>query len=118
MAPIQRVPLRTVLTVTFVGFAAILCLPLRSGEAVRPVLMHRRGRLSGWAATGAVAAERIIDGLCVSIMLLVALGVATPLDPLPDRIGTLPVPAAGNGKLRVPATRTGLRLTFLDTSVS
>ena len=94
LAPIQRVPLKTVLPVAFVGFAAILMFPLRTGEAVRPVLIHRRGGVSGWAATGTVAAERIIDGLSLTVLLFIALAVATPLDPLPERIGELPVPVA------------------------
>ena len=94
LAPIQRVPLRTILPVAFIGFAAIFLLPFRTGEAVRPVLMHRTGKVSGWAATGTVAAERVIDGLCLSLLLFVALQMATPLDPLPNRIGELPVPTA------------------------
>ena len=63
LAPVQRVSLRTLLPVAFVGFGAILLLPLRTGEVVRPVLIHRQSRVSGWAATGTIAAERIIDGL-------------------------------------------------------
>ena len=94
LAPVQRVPLRTIVPVAFIGFAAIFMLPFRTGEAVRPVLMHRTGKVSGWAATGTVAAERIIDGLCLSFVLFVALQMATPLDPLPDHIGELPVPTA------------------------
>jgi hypothetical protein len=94
LAPVQRVPLRTILPVAFIGFAAIFMLPFRTGEAVRPVLMHRTGKVSGWAATGTVAAERVIDGLCLSLLLFISLQMATPLDPLPDRIGELPVPTA------------------------
>ena len=94
LAPVQRVSLRTILPVAFVGFGAILILPFRTGEVVRPVLMHRQSPVSGWAATGTIAAERIIDGLCLSVVLFVALQLATPLDPLPDKIGALPVPVA------------------------
>jgi uncharacterized protein (TIRG00374 family) len=94
LAPIRRVPIRTLLPVSLVGYAAILMFPFRTGEAVRPVLLHRRGGVSGWAAMGSVAAERIIDGLFLSILLFVALQLATPLDPLPDHIGELPVPVA------------------------
>jgi hypothetical protein len=94
LAPIQRVPLKTLLPIAFVGFSAILLLPFRTGEVVRPVLLHLRGGVSGWAATGTVAAERIIDGLFLTGVLFIALQAATPLDPLPDRIGQLPVPVA------------------------
>ena len=94
LAPIHPVPLRRVVAVAWIGFAAILLLPFRTGEAVRPVLIRRKGQLSAWAATGTVGAERVIDGFCMSVMLLVALLASTPLDPLPSSIGALPIPAA------------------------
>jgi hypothetical protein len=58
------------------------------------VLIRKKGHLSGWAATGTVAAERVIDGFFMSVMLLTALLLSTPLDPLPRSIGALPIPAA------------------------
>jgi glycosyltransferase 2 family protein len=117
LAPIRRVPLRTLLPVAFVGFAAILLLPLRTGEAVRPVLLHRRGGVSGWAATGTVAAERILDGLVLSCLLFAGLELSEPLDPLPDRIGELPVspavvPAAAYGALALFAVAFGVMALF------
>jgi hypothetical protein len=92
--PICPLPMRRILAVSFVGFAAIMLLPLRTGEAVRPVLIRQRGKLSGWAATGTIAAERILDGLFLSLMLLAGLALSTPLSPLPERIGDLPVSPA------------------------
>jgi glycosyltransferase 2 family protein len=94
LEPVHRVPLRRVLAVAFIGFAAILLLPFRAGEVVRPVLIRKKGHLSGWAATGTVGAERVIDGLCMSIILFIALQLSHRLDPLPNRIGQLPVPAS------------------------
>jgi glycosyltransferase 2 family protein len=91
---VHRVPLRRVITVAFIGFAAIVVFPFRMGEVVRPVMIRRKGQLSAWAASGTVGAERIIDGLALSISLFLALQIAKPLDPLPDRIGNLPVPTA------------------------
>jgi len=91
LAPICHIPLHRVVAVAFVGFAAIVFFPLRTGEAVRPLLIRRHGDISGWVATGTVAAERIIDGLCLSVMLLVGLMLSTPLSPLPDHIGGLPI---------------------------
>jgi uncharacterized membrane protein YbhN (UPF0104 family) len=64
---------------------------MRTGEIVRPALVREKGKLSGWSATGTVAAERIIDGLVLSLMLLFGLLASTPLDPLPERIGGLPI---------------------------
>lgn len=94
LEPIHKVPLRRVISVAFIGFAAIVLLPFRTGEAVRPVMIRKKGHLSGWAATGTVGAERVIDGLFLSVVLFVALLLSKPLDPLPDRIGSLPVPAS------------------------
>jgi glycosyltransferase 2 family protein len=107
LAPIHPVPLRRVLTVSFIGYGALVLLPFRTGEVVRPALIRREGQLSGWAATGTIAAERVIDGLVLCVILLAALMIARPLDPLPDHIGSLPVPVAV-----VPAAAYGALLVF------
>jgi uncharacterized membrane protein YbhN (UPF0104 family) len=90
--PVQRVPLGTVVRVALVGFLAIALLPFRMGEAARPLLIRRDAKVNAWAATGTVGAERLIDGLSVSVLLLVALRIARPMDHLPDHIGNLSVP--------------------------
>lgn len=94
LAPIQRLPFWTVIRVACIGFLAVGLLPFRMGEAVRPIMIRREGRLTAWAATGTVGAERVVDGLSISLILLISLRIAKPLDPLPDRIGELPIPAA------------------------
>jgi glycosyltransferase 2 family protein len=91
LAPIAKVPLRRVFSASWLGFLAILILPLRAGEVVRPMMVREQGRLSAWAAAGTLGAERIADGLVLSAMLFVALALSTPLDPLPDRLGDLPI---------------------------
>jgi len=91
LAPLGEVSLRRVFAASFLGYLAILMLPLRTGEVVRPLLIRERGKLSVWAAAGTLAAERIVDGLVLSLMMFLALGLATPLDPLPDSIGDLPI---------------------------
>jgi glycosyltransferase 2 family protein len=91
LAPLAEVSWRRVLAASFLGFLAILMFPLRTGEVVRPLLIRERGRISAWAAAGTLAAERIVDGLVLSLMLLVALGLSMPLDPLPERLGDLPI---------------------------
>lgn len=92
LAPVQRVALGTVVRVALVGYLAIALLPFRMGEAARPLLIRREGNVNAWAATGTVGAERLIDGLTVSLLLLTALGIARPMEHLPDRIGGLEVP--------------------------
>lgn len=58
--------------ISSVGYMAILALPARLGEFVRPALMRQRAHLSGAAALGAVAVERIIDGLGISLIVFSA----------------------------------------------
>ena len=94
LAPLGDIPLRRVLAVSWIGFGAILLMPLRAGEFVRPYMIRQKGKISMAAATGTVGAERIIDGLCLTILLFVCLQIAKPLDPLPDHIGKLNIPVA------------------------
>src|SRR5690606_39620257 len=61
------------LAISSVGFMAILALPARLGEFVRPALIRRKGEISAAAALGTVAVERIIDGLLVSLFVFGAL---------------------------------------------
>jgi hypothetical protein len=91
LAPVQRVPYRTVLRVGGVGLLFIALAPFRMGEVVRPLLIRRPPRLTFWAASGTVGGERIIDALGVSVLLLTALHLAPPMDPLPHHLGTLPL---------------------------
>lgn len=87
--------LRSILAVSWVSFAVIMISPFRSGEVVRPYLISKRSSVSLWQAAGTIGAERVIDGLVLSLILFAGLLSATPLDPLPARVGDLPVsPAA------------------------
>ncbi len=110
---IGEASLWNVVCVAWVGFGAILLSPLRSGEIVRPYLITRHSSVKLWEATGTVGAERIIDGLTVSVVLFLGLRLAKPLDPLPDHIGDLPVPVAA-----VPAAATGALIVFVGAFVA
>ncbi|HWO22505.1 MAG TPA: lysylphosphatidylglycerol synthase transmembrane domain-containing protein [Kofleriaceae bacterium] len=69
LAPLGvRLPAGPLIAVSSVGFMAILALPARLGEFVRPGLLRRRG-VSASAALGTVAVERIIDGLMISLFV-------------------------------------------------
>jgi hypothetical protein len=94
LAPVGRVPLRRVMAVSLIGYGALAVLPFRMGEVVRPALIRQKGQLSLLAASGTVGAERVIDGLFLSLVLVVGLLASDPLSPLPDRIGELPVQSA------------------------
>ena len=73
LRPIAGVPVRKMLPVAFVGFLAILVLPLRTGELARPFLIKRHAGVSGSAALGTIAIERVVDGLLVSLWLTLCL---------------------------------------------
>ena len=69
LAPLGvKVPAGPLLAISSVGFMAILALPARLGEFVRPGLLRRRG-ISASAALGTVAVERIVDGLMISLFV-------------------------------------------------
>ena len=69
LAPIGvKLPTGPLLAISSVGFMAILALPARLGEFVRPGLLRQRG-VSGTAALGTIAVERIVDGLLISLLV-------------------------------------------------
>lgn len=90
LAAVQPVPMRTVIRTSFVSYVAIVVMPFRSGEVMRPLLIQRDGKISAWAASGTVGAERIVDGLVVSLLLLVSLTFARPVEPLRDSARFVP----------------------------
>jgi uncharacterized protein (TIRG00374 family) len=67
-----KLPLRRLLLIGSVGFMAILALPVRLGEFVRPYFVTRERGVRMSAALGTVAVERIIDGLLISIVFFVS----------------------------------------------
>lgn len=94
LAAIAPIAFRRVLGILAISLGLITFLPFRLGEVARPALLREKGKLSGWAITATVGAERIIDGLVFGALLLTGLAFARPHEPLPDHIGNLPVPAA------------------------
>lgn len=81
--------------VCLLGYGTIFFAPLRLGEMVRPYLITSKEEDVTFAqALGTVAAERAIDGLIMVMMTAIALGVSTPISPLPDHVGGLKVPVS------------------------
>jgi hypothetical protein len=107
LRPIAEVSTRKVMGIGLIGVAAILFAPLRMGEVVRPYMISNR-RLSFTQAAGTIAAERIIDGLVISVILFLGLRLSTPLSPLPHHLGKLPLPVAA-----VPAAAYGALALFV-----
>lgn len=94
IAPIGTVSLRSLMSINAIAGALIVMLPLRLGELTRPAMLRGKGQLSAWAVTGTVAAERILDGVVFSALLIGGLAIASPQDPLPTQVGALKVHAA------------------------
>jgi uncharacterized protein (TIRG00374 family) len=67
-----RVPLPRLLLISSAGFMAIMALPVRLGEFVRPYFLARERDVRMSAALGTVAVERIVDGLLISILFFVS----------------------------------------------
>jgi glycosyltransferase 2 family protein len=96
---IVDVPKRRLFAVTNAGYLAILVLPFRIGELVRPYLlrtppeMRAPGRpvLTMTATTSSVVVERVIDGTFLSLVLATVLLLVPTIDPLPERVIDLPL---------------------------
>jgi len=96
------VPIRRLVIVSWVGFAAILLMPFRIGEFVRPYMLKATGKATGkdgkptsislTMATGSVVAERVTDGLYLSVILAIALLAVPTIQPLPTSVVGLDVP--------------------------
>jgi len=94
LRPIIAVPKLRLFAVSCIGFAAILVLPFRLGEFARPYLLRTRDEdrkpgapvLTMVAATSSIVAERVIDGMFLSIVLALVLVFVPTLQPLPAHV--------------------------------
>lgn len=94
LAPLGvKVPAGPLLAISSVGFMAILALPARLGEFVRPGLLRKGKYTTASAALGTVAVERIVDGLIISLLVFVAFfahhGPGSPWWMMPTAYGAL-----------------------------
>ena len=96
-----------VLGIGLVGYSAVFLAPLRMGEVVRPYLLSRDGKVTFLQAFGTVGAERVIDGLFLTVLSFVTLMLASTVSPLPERLGDLRVPVSA-----VPAALYGALTLF------
>jgi uncharacterized protein (TIRG00374 family) len=71
--PLGEVDTRQVNRASAVGFAAILLLPLRLGELVRPSVLANRTDLSLSSLLATAVVERVLDGLLVTGLLFLTL---------------------------------------------
>ena len=90
LEPVAKVPFWRLNRAAAVGFMALMVLPFRLGELVRPYLVSERGpagtrcdgiRMS--AATASVVMERVADGITTAAMLLATMILTVPDDGSP-----------------------------------
>ena len=91
---VPEMPTAQVTGIGLIGAAAIFVAPLRLGEAVRPLLFASAGRVPLARTLALVVAERVLDGLVLSVMFFAALSASSIRSPLPDHLGDLPLPVA------------------------
>ncbi len=99
---IADIPKKRLFAVSCIGFVAILAMPFRLGEFVRPYMIRsapdpRRPDvkpITMTAATSSIVAERVIDGLYLSIVLALALVLVPTVHPLPEKVVGLPISVA------------------------
>jgi glycosyltransferase 2 family protein len=102
LRPFAEVPRKRLLAVSFIGFGAILLLPFRIGEFVRPMMIREPNRISLSTATSTVVAERVVDGLVLSIMLALGLWLVPTHQPLP--VSVIGLPSISLSQVRASAT--------------
>ena len=83
-----------VVGIGLIGIATIMFAPLRMGEAARPYLLARDGKVTFFQALGAAGAERVVDGLVLTVTSALALMLSTPISPLPDHLGDIALPVS------------------------
>jgi glycosyltransferase 2 family protein len=79
LRPLERIPPLSLFAVSNVGFLAIVSLPARLGEFVRPYLVGRISKVGMSAGVATIVTERICDSLAIVAML----GIVLLLMPLP-----------------------------------
>ena len=91
-----EVPRKRLFTVSSIGFAAILLMPFRIGEFVRPYMIRtppgarvKPGEkpITLAAATSSIVAERIVDGFILgTVILSLSLYLVPTIQPLPEAV--------------------------------
>ena len=76
----EDIPAMQVHRACAVGFTAILLLPFRLGEFVRPILLSRNTSLTVSGVLGTVVVERVVDGLIMTGLVFVTLATYDGID--------------------------------------
>ena len=73
LEPVAKVPFGRLNAASAVGIMALVVLPFRLGEFARPYLVAQRPALRVSAALSSVVVERVVDGIFMGLLLVVAL---------------------------------------------
>ena len=84
LAPLKAVRLRSLLSITIIGFSAIFLLG-RAGEVARPIWLARREKVALSGSVATIVVERFLD----SIMLIMAFVIALSMAEVPTSSPTL-----------------------------
>jgi len=71
--PLGKLDKLSLFAIANIGFLAIVALPARLGELMRPFLLSRRGDINLSAALGTIVMERILDGFAILAFALLSL---------------------------------------------
>jgi uncharacterized protein (TIRG00374 family) len=68
--PLEKIHQKVLFPITVVGLMAVVLLPMRAGEIVRPYLVSKRCEIRMGSAVGTIVVERVFDGLTLMLFLL------------------------------------------------
>lgn len=73
LSPIKNISIKTLFPVTCIGFMAVVVFPLRTGELVRPYLVHHESQISLTSSLATIFLERVFDSLILLGMLIIVI---------------------------------------------
>lgn len=78
MSPVKQCSIANLYSVNLIGFMANNLMPARLGEFVRAYALARTEQVPASSALGTIVVERVLDGLCLLLVLFAALLFADP----------------------------------------
>src|SRR5688572_32746641 len=75
LAPLKAVRLRSLFSITIIGFAAIFLLG-RAGEVARPLWLARREKVALTGSVATIVVERFVDAIMLIVAFVLALFIA------------------------------------------
>jgi hypothetical protein len=86
LEPLGKVNFRETNCASAVGFMALMLMPFRLGEFARPIFIAQSGKIKRSAAMATIAIERVVDGMAMAVVLILALLISTPKTSNPAEI--------------------------------